>query len=926
MNLVGARIAYRATVYASRQVDFAENTVLTPAAGAVHSDPFKIATLPGVSGFKPYLGVPSIKRGEIDPLTTHTTIDQGSIQVLDVRTNANRTNLERWCTAFLGDVGGFDQLLGNKVYLEECLDLVVDAQGNYVSGTFNPFFVGRIEAESLDSPVWMGFQLMGLAADLNTDCFATRPSASVSYAVEPIVLPVGLSAAYADQVAASPLTGTVAAASYSSTPYRILTLDSASQGRDDNLLTAALLQQFAGAIQAIGNGTTLTAGVGIRLPPGALRCRFSCASPAISNKELSVMALFCTKRTDGHYAVAKIGVQALTNLKTGGALTDDLYYQAFDTGTVADGTSLTGITLRLITMPDSLTPYQVLPRTKGVTLTREAAVSVESGGATYLIAETPLMTFLGDLVAGKFSALFQPVELGGTLPASSGTPPVVGDPKYPIAYDTSGGSKWDALANPSSAKDALPSVRMIIPEKMKRFDFIEKHLGQPFGIAYRFRAALQGGIPVSLFEPVDLRIPSAAALGSPVTITDADLATSQAPQWTKTRDSAVSDVQVGWYTDTISNATTLSQSKDTIPAIQPSLINAVKNVDNIAISSTVRLGSKPLAIDAIGIRGLTSPTDTVEGRASVAKALAQASKVARRYQIMFANGLTTITIRVFRTANTSALYQGDWCYLGASMIPSPGTNKRGETRLCLVTGRSESGLYIDLTLVDAGNGAACSSPTIGTPTQTAGNTSHGISVAITLNASSEPVEVEVAIKPTSYGTTPPGNNDTAWQFGVLARTSATYLVDNLPSGTRAFVRARSLPLPQATPLPLKLPSAWVTPSGTKYVDTAARAQPGTITITPGTILATSTIVASWTNTEADLRLTGTLDGVALDILQPGTLSLDLTALSVLSSHTYTLLLWYVDELGGVGPSRSQTYTTPVSYTGPGLSAPTLGFA
>lgn len=41
--------AYRLRCYAPRSVDVTEQTVLTPAAGAPHSNPFQVATLPTAS-------------------------------------------------------------------------------------------------------------------------------------------------------------------------------------------------------------------------------------------------------------------------------------------------------------------------------------------------------------------------------------------------------------------------------------------------------------------------------------------------------------------------------------------------------------------------------------------------------------------------------------------------------------------------------------------------------------------------------------------------------------------------------------------------------------------------------------------------------------------------------------------------------------
>src|SRR5439155_25189 len=79
-------VAYRTTVYVSRGIDPSETTLLTPIAGAPHSDPFKIATRTGISGFQPYMGLPSGRRGRIDLLSKKTDVGEITFDIIDVRT------------------------------------------------------------------------------------------------------------------------------------------------------------------------------------------------------------------------------------------------------------------------------------------------------------------------------------------------------------------------------------------------------------------------------------------------------------------------------------------------------------------------------------------------------------------------------------------------------------------------------------------------------------------------------------------------------------------------------------------------------------------------------------------------------------------------------------------------------------------------
>jgi hypothetical protein len=66
---------YRGRLYAPKSVDPNDATLLVPRAGALHTDPFRIATKRGVPGYPPYIarhiaaaGVPSgLEQGRACP-------------------------------------------------------------------------------------------------------------------------------------------------------------------------------------------------------------------------------------------------------------------------------------------------------------------------------------------------------------------------------------------------------------------------------------------------------------------------------------------------------------------------------------------------------------------------------------------------------------------------------------------------------------------------------------------------------------------------------------------------------------------------------------------------------------------------------------------------------------------------------------------
>lgn len=906
-------------VYQNRYDNPAEDTALAPIGGAVHSDNFQVTTLPSLSGYKPYLVSVTGRRGAIDPLTKHTTVGQMTFRILDLRTNADRRQSERWVTAFLGDSRGRNQLLGNKIYCWESFD---------AGTTKTPFFVGRIESTSLsDGGVCLTILAKDFSDDLNVDVFGGRPYSGISYASVPTVLPCGLSAQYAQVAAVSGMTGIVnPSTNTNNTAIRVITLDSASQARLDNVVTAALLAQFGNLLPSFSSGNTATVGVGMHAPPGPLRLRFSNAGAGITNKELQVISLSMKSR-GAHYYVESVGVTALTKQDGSTADSSDPYYTAFSTGTVADASTLTGITLVLNQLPASLTGVKVYHFTKGRNFVQAGdQVTVSEGSPALVLGDVGPMDLLADLLDGKFGLLYSGDD--SAIPSGKSQ----GDPRYKIYYDNAGSTAWDTLKNPATTGNAkLPTTRWILPASWKLYDFIEKQLGQPFGIGYRFEPALDGSsIPVSKFVPCDLRLPNSAALGSINTITDADLDRSTPVDWSQDRASAISDLTVSYYVDLINDTAAINALTDTIPAVSPQLLTPSKldwPEKSLANSRAIAIGSRPMTIDCLGLRGTRDATDSLQSQATEALALANARQVVELYRAMFGSGAATIGFRARRTSNTSTLWQGQWVYFGGTMPPSAGINKRGDTRLVLITERNEDGPFITFAGIDAGAGAVCNVPTIGTPTQATGLTHQGLSVAITVNAQTDPVEIRYLIDTTVAVGSPPDNNDARWTFGLLVKASGTYTLRNLPSHTRAFVEARSVPAPQGSSTDLKLPSAWVQPSGTKYVDLATLSAPGSLTITSPIVNGTS-VNAAWTIPAgySGFKLGMTIGGVAMPILPAGSTGVNLD-MYLAAGATVAFVVWFLDGLTGTGTTASANVTTPSPWgSGVTLATPTLSAA
>jgi hypothetical protein len=883
------RPAYRMTVYAPRSVDPTEATVLTPAAGAPHSDPFKVITLQGVPGWQPYLGEITGRRGTLDPRTRKTTTGQLRIQVLDPRVTVGGSHASRWGTAFTGDSKERPALLGCKVYVEESLD---------GGSTWAAFFVGRIREEELGHPLWWTLTCRDFAEDFRQiRIFGGRPHAAITYAVEPLACPLGLSAAYGQMEATAPFTATVKASTHPR-GFRQVELDSAAIAQAENLLTAAVLRE---GYQLLGGGVAilrqLAAGVGVvRLNP-ALRLRVSAPSLGIADKELQVWRIYPGLRTDGHLRMLSLLVSALQKADGSGPATTDPFYTPFDTGTVPDGTAIT-CSLRV-----------VRPR-------RADRAGEDEGAADLFLSAVHPVAFWRDILDGYFGRLYQAED---DLPSGKSA----GDPVWTIPYVA---AAFTALLTPASGREAIPTSFWRLPKEVSALEFIEAAICRPYGLGYRFKPD-GTGTPTCRLEPVDLRLPSAALLGSIPALTDADLDLAGPwPQWGASAKQAVTDIRVDYWTDTVLAAADVAALPETVPAVPAARVLSVRQyAEELLMGRAIDLGREPLRVDAQGIRGAEDPAELEQGIQRDAWAERAARRCIDHYRQLFGNGVAALPFRARRTANTTGLWPGDWCTADFSAVPNLSTNQRGGPRLYLILERHEVGPAIEFLALEAGVSSGTTAPTIGTPTQTANDPKHAIDVPVTLNASGDWVELRMAVQDPSYGSAAPADNDASWIPVQLVKATGTVTIRNLPSGKRVFRSGRSVAKVSTDGTLRKLPSAWTTPAG--YVDTASYAAPSGVTVLPSPVLATSVVTASWTPGEGTLPVEVALDDGStvrsLGRFAAGTVG-PLTLNPYLAPNTsYTLKVRHLDGLGGTTAWATAAFATPVGFTGPALTVPTL---
>lgn len=223
--------AFRVRVYAPRSVDPTETTVLTPAAGAPHSDPFQYATH-AISGHKAYLKPPRGRQETMDLLTRVLKGGGMTLDFLDKRVTVGGSHAARHLSAFLGNAAGQPVLLGCKLEMDFCEDITAGTP------TWTRWITHRIDALHTNRGTALSLDTVDGSQEMDTKLFYGRAHSSVTYASESQLWPVGRSADYGPfRATAVVLRGTYVA---HSTGIGRIDLTAASQGELTNFYTKDL--------------------------------------------------------------------------------------------------------------------------------------------------------------------------------------------------------------------------------------------------------------------------------------------------------------------------------------------------------------------------------------------------------------------------------------------------------------------------------------------------------------------------------------------------------------------------------------------------------------------------------------------------------------------------------------------------------------
>lgn len=812
-------------------------TVLTPRAGSSHSDPFQVISISGVANWQPYImdstGGPT---NALDRLSGQTEISDFELVLQDARVGGD--NVERWVSAFFGNDAGEVQPHG----------LILEITRRMTTGgSYDPFWKGRIVNLTVPDPQEQGAIVIIRARDERIQekrmLFVGAPHSDVEYAQPSPLCPIGgLLKDWGTRGTARP-----------HFPSRALFQPWGKIREITNPVGPnywALEQTDGdGSLRSQRDDTGLTEAL-------ARRADFIVYSSVLGIRycpHLRVRITLADGSDSGDFFVC---VTAPTRSNFDPYHGDPNRFAAIHVSRKPARVACFGLVAIPSGMDQGEHPLKYMAMPADDTLVQWTIYNAGPAApdAPILLDYTHPASLLADSYAGNFSFLN---DTGRDNDTNDGAIAFAGVPIDSGDFTTA--ESW-----------AMDPVRFAITRPWKM---------EEFHAAITKQCHIVGVVNTDgTISPKDLRI-SEAVLSGITTITSADIVSGE---WEHGQD-VVGSVQIKRYADR--EIFFLEYDEDEIYKLPGHGISETSETTTLFTTKFGKVPATDLVIDAIGARFSGQVTDALDRR------------IFDPYDQHFGTGAATLRLNCRHTTTLAALTPGTWVIVDYAGPPDPATNTRDGARLMLcVHSRPDTfGPHIDLRFLDAGPNATATAPSIGVLAQNATTPKHVIDVPVTLNADDDPAELWVAVTETTEGTRP-DVDDAAWTFMRRVEADATVELGNLPSGKRAWVRARSV-------VANAVGSGWVYSSGTDYVDTEILDPPTGLALT----VDGRAVIAGWTIGESEYPLAVTLDDIEVARLAAGADRYVFDGLD--DSTAYDFGVKHVDQFGGESALEEDTETT-----------------
>lgn len=758
---------YRLTVFAPRSTDPTEVTVLTPVAGAAHSDPFQCTTeFGGAVGWKPYLSTPRGRFGRLDVLLHKTSIAEFSVDVQD--TIIASTNTVRWVTAFMGNTKGRNRYKGLKAKLQQ--RMTTDG----VAGAWADYFIGRIDRTEKANPSATGpvtrFYIVGDRKDETRNVFVGPPHSSVTYAYPCVLLPIGLQdrgdgLGWGGNPATARATGSIE-------QYTVT-------GR------TGLVSVRVKVNQSLGNLLKITTALASSVDQRDIHPQ-STAFPQDITPNLRCRLKRLDTNAEGDFWLTSVPHPSGNKGYDGHSLSA-LYHDGDGRVTSFGLIPITQPNFPSASYPANAHPYKYMDVPPGGT-----AVSfylyragVPTDDAPLMIDNVDPLTLWKDLLDAKFSDL------------------QYGEIQFrPIRYNS---AAFTALAG------KFPIARGLVHETENLNNWLERSILRATHAVGRVNGSGE-------IEPADVRIPTdPTALATTITNVDYIQSAREGPVWRAGQDTLtgvmLTQKRTDYYEEALHNAVRVGD----VPLDFPPHGLVVKQDPPLLYVSDL-FADVPPRVEIVDVAFIPSMVGAYEFMYA-APAAAQAS---REYLSFFGGGASVLDLPCRRTANTDKR-PGDYVKVTVTAQPNPASNVLGGTRVMLVADRYErdDGSRF-LELLDAGPDTVGVAPTAGALTLNALDPKHAVDQAFTVNANFEPVEIWVAITSTAIAVRPV-EASLDWMLVHVATLSGSYTIPSLQANVRAWTRLRTKAVG-------KLPSVYVFPAGSS-IDTTPLTAPSALVAT-----------------------------------------------------------------------------------------------